>query len=1291
MKNLFLIFLLLSLSLVTFGQGTTNYPGSVDTATTLLQAANNAQSTLSGSITSGSTSLTLASASSFPTSGTITIESEIIFYSGKSTNTLTGLMRGQDSTTAASHTSGRIVRATITARHHNVLRDSIIAIQNKLGIGASTPGVGKVLTYSGGGTAWVDATLIPGITVNTNSDPDAVKISETDAQTMAGALGLKRTAYIQGDGVKTIDLLGGEVDADQYSSLSAAITAIGSTQTTLRISSTQTVSANLTIPTTITIKRTGTGKFSLASGVVLTLNCDVEADRSQLFVYADNTSRVAFGQYGKVSTLKPEWWGAKGDATQDNWLYLQRMFDSVTPGLVGTSISARILLTQGIYDHTDRLVWIGDQSSSLTIESDMPTPYGAVNASVLRYTGADGGEQFYTSGANRIVLKGVGFNSNAKSRVGFHPDGSNEDSTSPINITNATRVGNAVEFTLASAHSWGTVNSATITDVARTSGTKLSVLTTAAPHGATVSTLTAPSFVHLYIAGNDTTTNGVWRAEVTGTSTFTFVQSGTTNTYAGGTVKWSFPYPVDIAGISDYGLSTTFPAILTDTDKFAVQTAVTLTDTTGTATRTYAKSSNGIHVEGCTFYGFHGAGSAGLALAHPTGATPQVATLVVKDSIFIGSATGREWFGIFFEVGGNAKNYVLSHNAFAQTRHGINAREQSGPLIINNKNEFSSFYTGATAICIFTGGATTLVESSEIETIADTMFLVQVGRMGKVTLIANDWQGQVPSDGVFITIAGRLQMTGNNWLDPADTGRIPTIQATIDLSGINTGAIDSSVNFFANAGISSVFEGYIPIVNGSGDKVLTAAGTGNNVGQNVLSIGDQGGSDETPENLYSPGTFNHIRSQRAVGTPISTTGFIRVNNADAIKARVNANNADYNWLTGNTSNEVHLGDTSGFRFGDLTNYTKFTSAATTPRTIAFPDATGTVALRPGSTAGYSVWTTTGGALAASSAYQFDESTEAIILTGAAGNPSFSFNSNGSGAQGLIKWRTSGGTNKWYIGSNQYSGDGLLEIGDNIKLWVSLVPTTGFFGLNTTAPERQFNINSSTGATLRHTYNDADGSAANYVDESVSSGGDFTIAPSGGDTNITGALAVSTTLGVTTSASIPKLSNLSTNGFVKTGSGDGTLSVDTATYTSSETCYLTSDATSTSATLADLTGCTISNLTSGSKYGFKAILYISNSIAADGVKIDFGGGSATSTNFRAQCTGFDSALAISTQVTSLTGTCSSATFTGAGSLEIHGSFEPSGNGTIIPRFAENASTTGTLTVFRGSHIIFWKLP
>ncbi len=65
--------------------------------------------TLNGSINSSATSITLTSAASFTASGTIVIDTESITYSGKSTNTLTGCVRGANGTTAAAHTSGATV------------------------------------------------------------------------------------------------------------------------------------------------------------------------------------------------------------------------------------------------------------------------------------------------------------------------------------------------------------------------------------------------------------------------------------------------------------------------------------------------------------------------------------------------------------------------------------------------------------------------------------------------------------------------------------------------------------------------------------------------------------------------------------------------------------------------------------------------------------------------------------------------------------------------------------------------------------------------------------------------------------------------------------------------------------------------------------------------------------------------------------------------------------------------------------------------------------------------------
>lgn len=74
-----------------------------------------ARNTLNGGISAIATTLTLTSVTGFPTTGgLIRIDSEDIRYSGVSGSTLTGLLRGQNSTTAASHlTTAGVFCATI--------------------------------------------------------------------------------------------------------------------------------------------------------------------------------------------------------------------------------------------------------------------------------------------------------------------------------------------------------------------------------------------------------------------------------------------------------------------------------------------------------------------------------------------------------------------------------------------------------------------------------------------------------------------------------------------------------------------------------------------------------------------------------------------------------------------------------------------------------------------------------------------------------------------------------------------------------------------------------------------------------------------------------------------------------------------------------------------------------------------------------------------------------------------------------------------------------------------------
>lgn len=132
-----------------------------------------------------------------------------------------------------------------------------------------------------------------------------------------------------------------------------------------------------------------------------------------------------------------------------------------------------------------------------------------------------------------------------------------------------------------------------------------------------------------------------------------------------------------------------------------------------------------------------------------------------------------------------------------------------------------------------------------------------------------------------------------------------------------------------------------------------------------------------------------------------------------------------------------------------------------------------------------------------------------------------------------------------------------------------------------------------------------------------------------------------------------------------------------------------DATSTSTTFGT-TGL-YAYLAAGHTYQFQVEFYLSDSTSADGAKIDFNGGTATATTFRVQTTAFDTALNLSSQATALATSSAATTFTGSGAFECHGYIKCNAAGTFIPRFAQNAHTAGTLTLFQGSFLRIFEVP
>ena len=143
-------------------------------------------------------------------------------------------------------------------------------------------------------------------------------------------------------------------------------------------------------------------------------------------------------------------------------------------------------------------------------------------------------------------------------------------------------------------------------------------------------------------------------------------------------------------------------------------------------------------------------------------------------------------------------------------------------------------------------------------------------------------------------------------------------------------------------------------------------------------------------------------------------------------------------------------------------------------------------------------------------------------------------------------------------------------------------------------------------------------------------------------------------------------------------------------------FVTADVTNATTTFAAVTGLT-ATLVNGRKYHFEMVLFASESTAADGAKLDFNGGSATMTNFIATCVLTNAVGATLTQTAATTAALGTVINIGAFTdTNVHqyrcaGSIEPSAAGTFIPRQAQNAHTTGTLTTKRGGYLSVWDSP
>lgn len=136
----------------------------------------------------------------------------------------------------------------------------------------------------------------------------------------------KRVDYTYLEDIKNVNLYGG---------LTAAVTAIGATETTLLITDSQIVAADLSIPTTMQLFITRGGDIAVAGGEVLTINGTILAGAYQIFSGAGTVTYSGTGIF--LGT-----WISGGD---DSIIVDIGDFGTLTGGLVVFTSAGDITLT----------------------------------------------------------------------------------------------------------------------------------------------------------------------------------------------------------------------------------------------------------------------------------------------------------------------------------------------------------------------------------------------------------------------------------------------------------------------------------------------------------------------------------------------------------------------------------------------------------------------------------------------------------------------------------------------------------------------------------------------------------------------------------------------------------------------------------------------------------------------------------------------------------------------------------------------------------------------------------
>lgn len=211
--------------------------------------------------------------------------------------------------------------------------------------------------------------------------------------------------------------LPGYVLLSDYATLTAAVAAIGSTEVTLLVDESQTVSANVTIPSNVVLTKIGAFKLTVASGFAVTVNGHIDVPKtSQIFAFA-GTGVVTLpeGDY-------PGGWFGIHAANADNSAAILSAARSILLGNGGILrlpagdivCSSNIALPNlGGTTYLQRALHITG-AGAFTDSQGTSTPVGGT---ILKMSSSSGTAHFATYGVGRLVLDNFTIQATANSAL----------------------------------------------------------------------------------------------------------------------------------------------------------------------------------------------------------------------------------------------------------------------------------------------------------------------------------------------------------------------------------------------------------------------------------------------------------------------------------------------------------------------------------------------------------------------------------------------------------------------------------------------------------------------------------------------------------------------------------------------------------------------------------------------------------------------------------------------------------------------------------------------------------